>query len=283
MDVFVNSDNQNHAEPNTDSFNHTSSGSALFKSQYVFPEPSLVDPEGLGLVAMGGDLAPQTLLSAYSQGLFPWFNEDEPIAWWCPEPRCVLDPTTFEPSKSLKRLVKSSKWHWSVNHAFEEVIHACSLPRSYANDTWIHDEMIDAYTHLHELGYAHSIEVWDDEVLIGGLYGLKIGQLYFGESMFHTQSNASKVAFWALNRFCQQTNVQLIDCQLPNPHLQSLGAAIMPRDAFLEVLNDLTLHNSQNWHGFCHNAYPVNGLLQLLQLSGQSTPTDSLTQSRGNL
>nr|WP_227526061.1 leucyl/phenylalanyl-tRNA--protein transferase [Psychrobacter sp. FDAARGOS_221] len=247
-----------------------------FTSNYLFPEPTLADPDGLGLIAIGGDLAPKTLLDAYSQGLFPWFNEDEPIAWWCPEPRCVLDPTTFEPSKSLKRQAKSSSWHLTVNQAFESVIHACSLPRSYANDTWIHDEMIDAYTQLHQLGYAHSIEVWDNDTLVGGLYGLKIGQLYFGESMFHRQSNASKIAFWALNVFCQHTKVALIDCQLPNPHLQSLGAGIMPRAQFLSHLKQLTQQNSSDWQSFSTQRFAVNRLKLGTEL-WQSSAADSTT------
>lgn len=259
----------------TDSTHMTTEDSALFESDYLFPNPETVDPDGVGLVGMGGDLAPQTLLSAYSQGLFPWFNEDEPIAWWCPEPRCVLDPITFKPSKSLKRLVKSSDWHWTVNHAFEDVIHACSLPRSYTDDTWIHDEMIEAYTQLHKLGYAHSIEVWDNEMLIGGLYGLKIGQIYFGESMFHTQSNASKVAFWALNQFCQQTDVQLIDCQLPNPHLESLGAKIMPRNVFLQTLADLVTKNSISWHDFADNKNPVQDLVYNTAIESTLSSGDS--------
>lgn len=253
----VTSDNQSNSDQPSQT---TPATSPLFQCNYLFPEPSEADPDGYGLVAIGGDLTPQTLLSAYSQGLFPWFNEDEPIAWWCPEPRCVLDPSSYKPSKSLKRLAKSSRWHWTVDNAFEEVIHACSLPRSYSNDTWIHDEMIEAYNEIHELGYAHSIEVWDEDQLIGGLYGLKIGQIYFGESMFHRQSNASKIAFWALNVFCQHTGVQLIDCQLPNPHLQSLGAGIMPREDFLQALRELIDSSSQNWHDYTSTNYPVKGL-----------------------
>lgn len=253
----VTSDNQSNSDQPSQ---RPAATSSLLECNYLFPDPNEADPDGYGLVAIGGDLTPQTLLSAYSQGLFPWFNEDEPIAWWCPEPRCVLDPSCYSPSKSLKRLAKSSRWRWSVNNAFEEVIHACSLPRSYSNDTWIHDEMIEAYNKIHELGYAHSIEVWDDEQLIGGLYGLKIGQIYYGESMFHRQSNASKIAFWALNIFCQQTGVQLIDCQLPNPHLQSLGAGIMPRKDFLKILRELIDVPSQNWHDYASSRYPVKAL-----------------------
>ncbi len=227
---------------------------------YRFPNPNIVDPDGNGLIAMGADLAPSTLLLAYSQGLFPWFNEDDAIAWWCPEPRCVLDPTTFKPSKSLKRQAKTSTWHWSINQAFNEVIHACSLPRSYANDTWIHDEMIAAYHELHRLGFAHSIEVWDGQDLVGGLYGLKLGQIYCGESMFHRQTNASKVAFWALTVLCAHSQMSLIDCQLPNPHLQSLGAVTLPRQAFLAKLPALIAEGGLDWQTFQDCRFAVSEL-----------------------
>ena len=154
--------------------------------RYDFPNPNEVDPDGYGVVALGGDLAPETLISAYAQGLFPWFNEDEPIAWWCPEPRCVIVPSDYQPSKSLRKQARRSRWQLTVNQAFDEVIHACSLPRSNGlpegEHTWIHQEMIDAYTELHRYGFAHSVEVWDENgQLIGGLYGLKIGHIYFGE------------------------------------------------------------------------------------------------------
>ena len=219
--------------------------------RYQFPDPIQADPDGIGIIAMGADLSADTLISAYAQGLFPWFNEDEPITWWCPEPRCVINPSHYHPSKSLTRQARNSHWQWSVNQAFDAVIHACSLPRSYENDTWIHDEMIAAYTYLHQLGYAHSVEIWDvkydKEQPIGGLYGLKIGGMFFGESMFHRQSNASKMAFWALTRFCQHTHVAMIDCQLPNDHLLSLGAQIMPRVEFLSILKKLVQQPAVNW------------------------------------
>ena len=270
------SDNQSNSDIPSQSRQTAQASSPLFDCPYLFPEPSVADPDGLGLVAIGGDLSPETLLAAYSQGLFPWFNEDEPIAWWSPEPRCILDPSSYAASKSLTRLAKSSTWHWSINSAFEEVIHACSLPRSYAKDTWIHEEMIEAYTELHELGYAHSFEVWEDDTLIGGLYGLKIGKIYFGESMFHHKSNASKVAFWALNNFCQFSNVKLIDCQLPNPHLQSLGAGIMPREPFLQTLSKLVVQSSSSWHAQAHTRFLVNQLPH----TTMPIPSTSLTQDR---
>ena len=230
--------------------------------RYDFPNPAIVDPDGIGIVAVGGDLAPETLISAYAQGLFPWFNADEPIAWWCPEPRCVIVPSDYQPSKSLRRQAKRERWQLTLNHAFDDVIHACSLPRSDAlldgEHTWIHEEMIAAYTQLHAYGFAHSIEVWDEsKQLIGGLYGLKIGHIYFGESMFHRASNASKLAFWGLMRLCAQSDVALVDCQLPNEHLMSLGATTLPRTDFLAQLNTLIGISSVKWHPNSHQSLAV--------------------------
>ena len=225
--------------------------------RYNFPDPTMVDPDGIGIVAVGGDLAPTTLISAYAQGLFPWFNEDEPIAWWCPEPRCISVPTDYKPSKSLRKQANRTRWQLTLNQAFDDVIRACSLPRSNelpeGEHTWIHDEMIEAYTELHAQGFAHSIEVWDDkQQLIGGLYGLKIGGIYFGESMFHVASNASKLAFWGLMRLCAQSKVELVDCQLPNDHLTSLGATTLPRAEFLAQLNTLIGSCSVKWQKDTH-------------------------------
>lgn len=234
--------------------------------RYDFPNPAIIDPDGVGIVAIGGDLAPETLISAYAQGLFPWFNEDEPIAWWCPEPRCVMLPTDYVPSKSLRRQAKKERWQLTLDQAFDDVIRACSLPRSNAlnneqpegEHTWIHDEMIEAYTELHAHGFAHSVEVWDDSgQLIGGLYGLKIGNIYFGESMFHRSSNASKLAFWGLMRLCEQSNVALVDCQLPNEHLMSLGAKTLPRADFLTQLDTLIGGHSVQWQNNSHKPMAV--------------------------
>ncbi len=214
---------------------------------YQFPHPHEVDPKGVGIVAMGADLAPATLLSAYSQGLFPWFNDDdEPIHWWSPEPRCVLVPSDYQPSRSLRKQANKSDWITTVNADFEQVIFNCRLPRDYSDETWITEQMQSAYLELYALGFAHSIEVWnsDKTELLGGLYGLKLGGLFCGESMFHRASNASKFAFWQLCRLCEQTGVELIDCQLPNDHLMSLGASIKARDDFLAGLPYLI--NKQN-------------------------------------
>ena len=247
----------------------------LASSHYDFPDPLACDPEGHGLIAMGADLAPTTLISAYAKGLFPWFNEDEPIAWWCPEPRCVIAPDDYQPSKSLRRTAKNSPWTITVNQAFPDVIHACSLPRSYAEDTWIHEEMIEAYLNLHELGFAHSIEVWQDHdvatrQLIGGLYGLKIGGIYFGESMFHRVTDASKVAFWALMRLCSSSGIGLIDCQLPNDHLLSLGARTLDRPIFLTKLTQLVAQPSPCWQPNSYSCLSSEALFKGMQWPRQS-------------
>lgn len=231
--------------------------------RYDFPNPMVVDPDGIGIVAIGGDLASETLISAYAQGLFPWFNQKEPIAWWCPDPRCVIVPTEYLASKSLRRQSKKERWQLTLNQAFDDVIHACSLPRNddlpEVEHTWIHREMIEAYTKLHAQGFAHSIEVWDDKgQLIGGLYGLKIGGIYFGESMFHRASNASKLAFWGLMRLCEQSNVELVDCQLPNEHLMSLGAETLPRAEFLAKLGTLISSRAIRWQKDSHQPLPVS-------------------------
>nr|WP_169392297.1 MULTISPECIES: leucyl/phenylalanyl-tRNA--protein transferase [Psychrobacter] len=244
-------------------------------SRFAFPDPKLADPDGTGFVALGGDLAPDTLIAAYAQGLFPWFNEGEPQAWWCPEPRCIIVPSKYCPSKSLKKQAKASRWRLTLNHAFAEVIQACSLPRSYSptdgDHSWIHQTMIDAYQALHHVGFAHSLEVWDDDnVLIGGLYGVKIGQIYFGESMFHQQANASKLAFWGLIKLCQQSGVALVDCQLPNPHLMSLGAVTMPRAEFLTQLPKLIEGVNAHWQAANYQPLPVSRLIAAQPW--QSTP-----------
>ena len=243
--------------------------------RYQFPTPAEVDSDGMGLVAMGADLAPETLISAYAQGLFPWFNEDEAIAWWSPEPRCVIVPTDYQPSKSLRKQVKRERWQLTLNQAFDQVIRACSLPRSdglpEGEHTWIHEEMIEAYTALHGFGFAHSVEVWDDKgQLIGGLYGLKIGHIYFGESMFHLAPNASKMAFWGLMRLCHQSNVALVDCQLPNEHLISLGAITLPRTDFLTQLDTLIGKPSVKWQ---HDTYKP----MAVALLDSSTPWQIIT------
>lgn len=195
-----------------------------------------------GLVGAGADLYPATLLNAYRHGVFPWFSDSDPIYWWCPPLRCVISPIDFKPAKSLVRTAKKTDWTLSTNIAFTEVIDACAKPRTYTDDTWIGDEIAKAYIRLHDMGVAMSIEVWENGVgseLIGGLYGVQFGAIFCGESMFHTRTDASKIAFWGLNTLAKSSKIELIDCQLENPHLMSLGASLMPRDDFLARLSTL--------------------------------------------
>ena len=158
----------------------------LAPSEFIFPDPIESDPDGQGLICIGADLSPATLFEAYTHGLFPWFCEDEPICWWSPEPRCIIRPQDYHPSKSLVRNMKKFDYKITINHAFEQVVRSCSLPRSYAEDTWISEDIIEGYCQLFDAGYGYSIEVWDEGKVVGGLYGVTIGQKCFSESMFCT-------------------------------------------------------------------------------------------------
>lgn len=194
-----------------------------------------------GLLAAGGDLSPERLVAAYSRGIFPWFSAGEPILWWSPDPRLVLHPEQFRLTRSLRKRVRSAGWRISCDTAFLAVISACArTPRPGQDGTWIVPEMVAAYTRLHRLHVAHSIEVWDGECLVGGLYGLAIGQVFFGESMFAHASDASKAALWALCVRLQRWGWPLIDCQQETSHLASLGAQPMPRAEFVERIAALT-------------------------------------------
>jgi len=195
---------------------------------------ALSDPDGL--LAMGGDLQPQRLLSAYHQGIFPWYSANEPILWWSPKNRAVFDPKTFKPAKSLKKFFRKSDYRVSINRATQLVIQQCADTRP-DNETWILPEMRRAYSHLAELGHCHSVEVWQGEALVGGLYGLAIGQVFCGESMFSVAPNASKIALWHLCQHMLKHQGALIDCQIMNDHLASLGAIELTRSDFLQQLS----------------------------------------------
>ncbi|ORU92902.1 MAG: leucyl/phenylalanyl-tRNA--protein transferase [Cycloclasticus sp. symbiont of Bathymodiolus heckerae] len=196
---------------------------------------ALEDPNGL--LAAGGSLQPERLLSAYRQGIFPWFEDGQPILWWSPNPRMALKPNELYLSRSLKKVIRRETYRCTINRAFDRVIAACSQPREDQDGTWITSSMAQAYQALHKLGHAHSIEVWLDEQLVGGLYGISIGQVFFGESMFSLQSNASKVGFAFLCEQLTHWDYQLIDCQVESEHLNSLGAATIERQSFIEKLN----------------------------------------------
>jgi len=211
-----------------------------------FPSVNTALTEPDGLLAMGGDLSPERLVSAYQQGIFPWFEEDQPILWWSPSQRMVLTPGEMHISRSLRKSYRRQKFSLSINHAFSEVIESCAEPRGDSSDTWITDTMQNAYLQLHEIGFAHSIEVWQDEQLVGGLYGLYIGDIFCGESMFHTVTDASKIAFIGLQQHLTNIGCKLIDCQLHNEHLASLGATEISRDTFIKQLNNRTVTANQH-------------------------------------
>ncbi|OTG86939.1 leucyl/phenylalanyl-tRNA--protein transferase [Acinetobacter sp. ANC 4558] len=216
-------------------------------SQYIFPNPNEADPDGEGFICIGADLAPSTLFEAYTHGLFPWFSERDPICWWSPEPRCIIQPENYKPSKSLLRNMKKYNYKITINQAFETVIRSCSLPRRYADETWISEDIIQAYCQMFDAGYGYSIEVWDETNLIGGLYGITIGQGCFGESMFSTQTDVSKMAFYTLMLIGKQHRLPWIDCQLVNDHLLSLGASTISRQSYLNSLQNVLKAPSIDW------------------------------------
>jgi leucyl/phenylalanyl-tRNA--protein transferase len=203
-----------------------------------FPRQDLADDEGL--LAIGGDLRPERLLLAYANGIFPWFNEEDPILWWCPDPRFVMFPDKLKISKSMKQVLRRGVFEFRYDRDFEGVIRNCAgAYRGEDVGTWITEEMIRAYLEMHRLGFAHSAESWQDGVLVGGLYGVRLGNMFFGESMFSTRSNASKAAYISLVEQLRADGVQLIDCQMHTPHLESLGAEYMARTEFLSRLRKL--------------------------------------------
>ncbi|NRF41663.1 leucyl/phenylalanyl-tRNA--protein transferase [Pedobacter foliorum] len=206
----------------------------LPENEIVFPNPALADPDGL--LAVGGDLSIERLLLAYQNGIFPWFSDDDPICWYSPHERCVIYPSQVKVSKSMAKILKSGTFVITFNKAFREVIVNCAkVGRKDQPGTWITQEMQDAYINLHEKGYAKSVEVWKDGALVGGLYGVEVDDVFCGESMFSLLSNASKTALIWL---CQTNKFKLIDCQLPNDHLMSLGAEMISREQYEEFLKD---------------------------------------------
>jgi leucyl/phenylalanyl-tRNA--protein transferase len=213
---------------------------ALEKELY-FPPAEFAEPDGL--LAIGGDLSPERLLLAYRKGIFPWY-EGEYILWWCPDPRFVLFPEELKVSKSMKALLKKDVLDFTINKAFEEVIDSCKkIKRPGQQGTWITDEMKEAYIKMHQLGYGVSAEAWQNDKLVGGVYGIKIGKVFFGESMFSKTSNASKFAFIKFVEELKQQGIKLIDCQVYTEHLESLGARMISRKKFLQNLDDLLEKN----------------------------------------
>jgi leucyl/phenylalanyl-tRNA--protein transferase len=207
----------------------------ILDEEIRFPHPSMADRDGL--LAIGGDLSSERLLFAYASGIYPWFDEDSPILWWSPDPRMILFPAEFKKSKSLAQTMRTGKFEVSFDRDFKSVIKNCAeIGRREEEGTWITTEMIEAYVNLHELGYAHSVETYVNGTLAGGLYGLSLGKAFFGESMFHLERDASKVALSALVDRCIERDFHFIDAQQRTEHLRSLGARPVPRETFLTML-----------------------------------------------
>ncbi len=223
-----------------------------------FPETSQALSSPNGLLAAGGELSPEWLLKAYSKGIFPWFSEGEPILWWSPSPRTILYLDQLHVSKSLQKALKRSQAdntiHIRFDSAFEDTVKACAKPRPNQPDsgTWINEEMLEAYTQLHHLGYAHSVEIWENEVLVGGLYGIALGKLFFGESMFSLKTNGSKFALFYLVEQLKEWQYTAIDCQVHNDHLASLGAIEVPREEFEGLIDQHVSSTPCHW-GYSNN------------------------------
>jgi leucyl/phenylalanyl-tRNA--protein transferase len=207
----------------------------LPEEEHLFPKVELAEEDGL--LAVGGDLSPGRLLTAYQMGIFPWYNEDSPILWWSPNPRWVLEPAQVHVSRSMAKVLKRGTFRVSFDEAFDRVIEACrAAPRPGQDGTWLVDDMVAAYNELHQLGFAHSVEVWQEHELVGGMYGISLGGCFFGESMFSKVTNSSKTALIGLARKLESHNFLMIDCQVHTPHLESMGAQEMPRSEFVKTI-----------------------------------------------
>ncbi|MBX3253427.1 MAG: leucyl/phenylalanyl-tRNA--protein transferase [Chitinophagaceae bacterium] len=207
------------------------------RNELIFPPVSMAEPDGL--LAMGGDLSVERLLLAYKNGIFPWYEGDVPL-WWCPDPRFVLFPEDLKISKSMQQLLRKTSFRFTIDKDFASVIRYCkNSPRSGQTGTWITGEVEKAYCKMYEAGFAHSAEAWLNDQLVGGLYGIRLGKVFFGESMFSHSSNASKFAFIKYVEHLRTEGIALIDCQVYTPHLESLGAQMIPRQQFIQLLNQL--------------------------------------------
>jgi leucyl/phenylalanyl-tRNA--protein transferase len=228
--------------------------------QEPFPsvERALREPDGL--LAAGGDLSPARLLDGYRHGIFPWYSGDQPILWWSPMRRTVFDTERMHVPRRLARWLRGCNWSIRVDTAFAQVMHACAAPRAGGRGTWINDDMLDAYCRLHELGHAHSVEAWDGERLVGGIYGVAIGRMFFGESMFSAATNGSKVALLALCHALHDWGFPLLDAQVASDHLFTLGAREMTRAAFCAQVAELTRKDGVDgsWHGRFPKLRPVD-------------------------
>lgn len=214
-----------------------------------FPDVSLALREPDGLLALGGSLSPKRLIAAYRHGIFPWYSEGQPILWWSPDPRAILFPEKIKISRSMRKVLRLNQFTCTMDSAFEQVVEQCAQSRNDGYGTWITPEMFAAYKRLHQLGFAHSVEAWCENELVGGLYGVSIGRIFFGESMFHRQRDASKTAFIKLAQKLQEWDFKLIDCQVRTAHLDSLGAETINREDFINYLNQYCDQDAytQNW------------------------------------
>jgi leucyl/phenylalanyl-tRNA--protein transferase len=208
----------------------------LLGKEPVFPPAEEAGKDGI--VAIGGDLSPERLIAAYSRGIFPWYSEGEPILWWSPNPRLVIFPDEIHVSRSLRRVLSRNLFTITFDRYFDTIIESCRQPRKYQRETWITVEMVAAYKRLHELGYAHSLEVWKDDEIVGGLYGVSLGACFFAESMFHRISNASKFGLVRLVEILSKLHFKLVDCQIPSSHLKIMGARELPRREFIHLLEE---------------------------------------------
>lgn len=219
--------------------------------ELIFPHPSLREPDGL--MAVGGDLSPQRLLLAYRWGIFPWYHEGQPILWWWLAPRLMVRPKDVHVSHSVRNVINKKKFTVTFDRDFNTVMQRCgSVSRVGQEGTWIMPEMIEAYTALHHLGYAHSVEVWEDDQLVGGLYGIALGRIFFGESMFAESPNASKVGFVFFAQHLASLGFLWIDCQQDTPHMRSLGADLVEEEDFMDILREnqlFILHDKQQSRG----------------------------------
>jgi len=212
-----------------------------------FPSVDKALEEPNGLLAAGGALNVNTLINAYEKGIFPWFEEGGPILWWSPDPRCIFDPRTFSPSKSLRKTISRGGFEIRVNSSFEEVIRNCKQTRRGNDSTWITESITDAYIGMHKAGHAHSLECFINDQLMGGLYGVSLGNLFFGESMFYKAKDCSKLALAGLMTIMNSHDSKMVDCQMVNSHLLSLGAKEIPRQTFIKTLRDGLNQTPINW------------------------------------
>ena len=220
-----------------------------------FPPVELALRQPDGLLAAGGDLMPERLLDAYRHGIFPWFSAGDPILWWSPDPRMVLFPDEFKISKSLRKTLQKGQYEVRTDCAFEQVMRACSMPREGQDGTWIQEEIIDAYVRLHKMGLAHSVETWMNGELVGGLYGVSLGRMFYGESMFSRKTDASKIALAHLATQLKRWKFGMIDCQMNTPHLASMGAREITRREFLMRLQELIHYPNIESFSFDHDLF----------------------------